>query len=243
MLQKNLHIKEWGVGNSKTAVLIHGIASSSITWNKVAERLAELGYHVYAPDLAGHGKSSRFGSYSVKTWGEDSLSLLPRNPDLAIGHSLGGLVLANIHHILKPQKTVFVDPAFYLPIKPISKLVHGVLIIDSVFKRIFSTNETLIRKHNPLWSDEAISDEALTVSQWDYRTIHGIMPTKKIMNTFFQNPGESLILIAHKSILVPKIFVNKIIRQNIQVKRMTGSGHTIHRDKFTDFMREIITFT
>ncbi len=80
-------------GSGPVLVLIHGITSSSATWERVMPRLAER-FTVIAPDLAGHGESAKpKGDYSL---GAHASSLRDLLLDLGheratfVGHSLGG---------------------------------------------------------------------------------------------------------------------------------------------------------
>jgi pimeloyl-ACP methyl ester carboxylesterase len=80
-------------GNGPLLVLLHGIAGSSATWEDVIPRLS--GRHtVIAPDLLGHGDSSKpRGDYSLGAYANlirDLLGALGEERGTIIGHSLGG---------------------------------------------------------------------------------------------------------------------------------------------------------
>jgi pimeloyl-ACP methyl ester carboxylesterase len=74
-------------------VLIHGITSSSATWDPVIPALAEHA-HVIAPDLLGHGDSDKpRGDYSLGAFASglrDMLEHLGHERVTIVGHSLGG---------------------------------------------------------------------------------------------------------------------------------------------------------
>jgi pimeloyl-ACP methyl ester carboxylesterase len=80
-------------GSGPPILLIHGITSSSATWNKVGPMLAER-HTVLAPDLIGHGQSAKpKGDYSMGAFasGVRDLALaLEIGPATIVGHSLGG---------------------------------------------------------------------------------------------------------------------------------------------------------
>ncbi|HKF75421.1 MAG TPA: alpha/beta fold hydrolase [Candidatus Dormibacteraeota bacterium] len=105
-----LHVREWGTGD-RIAVLIHGITSDSGGWWRLGRDLAARGYRVLAPDLRGHGLSPR-GPYGPEAWAGDVLESVPARPDLALGHSLGGLVMAVAVDRLEPARAVYEDPAW-----------------------------------------------------------------------------------------------------------------------------------
>jgi pimeloyl-ACP methyl ester carboxylesterase len=74
-------------------VLIHGITSSSATWDPVIPALAERA-HVIAPDLYGHGASDvPHADYSLggfATQVRDLMDTLGHEHATIVGHSLGG---------------------------------------------------------------------------------------------------------------------------------------------------------
>jgi pimeloyl-ACP methyl ester carboxylesterase len=236
MTNPEIHVREWGYGNPKTAILIHGIAASSLTWNKVAHELVKRGYHVFAPDLYGHGDSKHNVVYNIRSWSNSVVNSVPKNPDLAIGHSLGGLILAYCHYRLLPKNTVFVDPAFYIPFRQLGKMLNKALL------RFFALSEKTIRKRNPLWTEEEILIERDTLEKWDKQTISGLPYTHRIVSKYLKAPGKAIVLTAQRSFLVPRFYIKRLSHASIQVKRIIGAGHTIHRDKFNEFMDEIYSF-
>jgi pimeloyl-ACP methyl ester carboxylesterase len=81
------------MGSGPPVLLVHGITSSSRTWKSVMPRLAEK-YTVIAPDLLGHGRSSKpQGDYSLGAYASgmrDLLVALDVPKATVVGHSLGG---------------------------------------------------------------------------------------------------------------------------------------------------------
>jgi 2-hydroxy-6-oxonona-2,4-dienedioate hydrolase len=51
---------EAGAGG-KTMLLLHGLTSRADRWTGCIEALAAAGYHVFAPDLPGHGFATKAG--------------------------------------------------------------------------------------------------------------------------------------------------------------------------------------
>lgn len=43
---------EWGSGR-EVIILLHDSAEAGMLWAPVAQRLADLGYHIFAPDMRG----------------------------------------------------------------------------------------------------------------------------------------------------------------------------------------------
>ncbi|MEZ5167706.1 MAG: alpha/beta fold hydrolase [Acidimicrobiales bacterium] len=80
-------------GRGEAIVLLHGLAGSSRTWNRVIPRLAEQ-YDVIAPDLLGHGESAKpMGDYSLGAMASglrDLIALLDVERATFVGQSFGG---------------------------------------------------------------------------------------------------------------------------------------------------------
>jgi len=80
-------------GSGPVIVLVHGITSSSATWERVMPALAER-HTVIAPDLLGHGKSAKpRGDYSLGAYASgirDLFVALGHERATFVGHSLGG---------------------------------------------------------------------------------------------------------------------------------------------------------
>ncbi|TCK24763.1 alpha/beta fold hydrolase [Pseudonocardia endophytica] len=83
-------------------VLLHGLASSALTWEAVLPLLGRH-CHVIAPDLLGHGRSAKPGSgdYSLGAYAaevRDLLLVLGLDRATVIGHSFGGGVAMQYAH-------------------------------------------------------------------------------------------------------------------------------------------------
>lgn len=80
-------------GRGEALLLVHGMAGSSVTWREIAPRLADK-YRVIAPDLLGHGNSSKprtdysLGAFAVGL--RDLLDELGVESATVVGHSMGG---------------------------------------------------------------------------------------------------------------------------------------------------------
>jgi pimeloyl-ACP methyl ester carboxylesterase len=98
-------------------LLVHGWTCDSHDWCFQLEELTTR-HRVIAVDLRGHGRSSTPSSgYDPHTLAADLAALLTRlgvDPVVAVGHSLGGLVVAAlaVEHPDTVRATVAVDPAY-----------------------------------------------------------------------------------------------------------------------------------
>jgi pimeloyl-ACP methyl ester carboxylesterase len=87
----------WGDPAAPPVVLVHGAYDHGRAWDGIAPRLVDLGLHVVAIDVRGHGDSGRLSSgmaWSVCTIDLCELARVlapaPGTPIGMIGHSMGG---------------------------------------------------------------------------------------------------------------------------------------------------------
>jgi pimeloyl-ACP methyl ester carboxylesterase len=91
-----LHYVDWGNTDKPPLLLIHGGRDHARNWDWVAQALRD-DYHVFCPDLRGHGDSQWAvgGSYAMVDYVLDVAQLLNALqvfPITIIGHSLGGSI-------------------------------------------------------------------------------------------------------------------------------------------------------
>src|SRR5579859_4812705 len=88
----DIHYESTGTGPA--VLLLHGLGSSGRDWEYQIPSLT--GYRVIAPDLRGHGRSSKPGGrYSIAGFAADMAGLLRAlgaRPAHVVGLSLGGAV-------------------------------------------------------------------------------------------------------------------------------------------------------
>jgi pimeloyl-ACP methyl ester carboxylesterase len=101
-------------GSGPVVVLVHGITSSSATWERVMPYLADR-FTVIAPDLAGHGESAKpRGDYSLGAHASslrDLLLTLGHERATFVGHSLGGGIVMQFSYQFpeRCERLVLVD--------------------------------------------------------------------------------------------------------------------------------------
>jgi pimeloyl-ACP methyl ester carboxylesterase len=221
-----LNVREWGTGE-RVAVLIHGISSDSSSWRRLGPELAARGYRALAPDLRGHGLSPR-GAYSPQSWAADVLESVPARPDLALGHSLGGMILAVAVERLRPERAIYEDPAWHL-----TQERHEVGSRGFVAQKSWGRDEVV--RANPRWSPEDIDAKIGALDRWDPDTaVHNGAP-------WDHRPGApvvpSLVLLADPSQLIPPADAERLRRAGFEVRVVSGAGHSIHRDDYEGFVR------
>jgi pimeloyl-ACP methyl ester carboxylesterase len=105
-------------GGGIPLVLVHGLADRGESWAPMMKRLKRAGFHVYAPDLLGYGRSPKPGDsdYSIATQEQfvadfiQSIGL--QKPDVG-GWSMGGWVVLKLalDHPEMVDRVVVYDPA------------------------------------------------------------------------------------------------------------------------------------
>ncbi|MGG7574482.1 alpha/beta fold hydrolase [Streptomyces sirii] len=224
-----LHTHEWGAGE-RIAVLVHGMMSDHRTWRRVGPALAERGYRVIAVDLRGHGRSPR-GEYGAELYADDLVETLPAAPEVAIGHSLGGLALSLAVERLRPRRVVYSEPAWSLgrveqPVDP------------AVFVTFKTAHRTMVRSFNPRWDDIDVDIELATVADWDTGTALALSAERLQDRTPEKPVVPSLVQIAGEGFLFPDgaAAAADLTDRGFEVRTVPGAGHTIHRDDFDGFL-------
>ena len=101
-------------GSGPAIVLVHGITSTSATWERVMPYLATR-FTVIAPDLLGHGQSAKpRGDYSLGAYASgvrDLMVTLGHESATFVGHSFGGGVVMQLAYQFpeRCERLVLVD--------------------------------------------------------------------------------------------------------------------------------------
>lgn len=94
-----VHYQEAGSPGSPAVILIHGFTASTLVWSEVLLPIAESGFHVIAPDLAGFGFSEKpqGAEYTIEWHARLIVGLMDRlgiESANLVGNSYGGAVAA-----------------------------------------------------------------------------------------------------------------------------------------------------
>ena len=118
-----LEIIEQGAGNADRLLLVHGFGGSKEDFTHYLPRLGATGWHVVAPDLRGHGGSSKpqdEAAYSLEQLADDINALLDAlgwDTAVVLGHSMGGMVV-QVFVLSQPARVralVLMDTSHKLP--------------------------------------------------------------------------------------------------------------------------------
>jgi len=251
-----LRLLEWGT-TGRTIVLLHGITSSARTWWRVGPALAIAGYHVYAPDMPGHGLTARpeGGVYTFEQTARTiaaAIEKLGLQSPLLLGHSWGGLIALLIAtmpaHKIAPERLILVDPPLQLSSESAEtaapQFAQGI-----GEKRTAATIAHYLMK-NPRWELSDAYWKAEAMEQCDPNAPHAF---------FLQNaPWDLTPLLAKTS--MPLLLLGAdpqytmlsepVLSESRQIRNtddrsleiIPGSSHNMHRDSFAPFTDTILRF-
>ncbi|WP_243064026.1 alpha/beta fold hydrolase [Humibacter sp. RRB41] len=227
-----LFTREWGTGD-RVAVLVHGLFSSSRSWRSLGPALADRGYRVVAVDLPGHGRSPRARSYSLEQIVRSIAGAVPRRPELAIGHSLGGIALSRLVDLMLPRRAVYIDPAFLGTRLPWWQRLGAPLL----FRSLLSRKPAAIAASNPRWNDADVAIEAGDYAAFDRRFLSRFGDGKSMpLSPPERMAVPSLLMLADKSRLVSPVVAERMRALGFEVRVVPGAGHMVHRDDFDGFV-------
>lgn len=228
-----LYTREWGTGD-RHAVLVHGVMSDSRNWRRVGPVLADRGYHVVAVDLRGHGHSPRTEEYTAELMAGDIVDTVPYAPELVMGHSLGGLTVSLAVDRLRPDRAVYVDPAFSCPAANWFQL----LLAPAFLKTLARQSAARIAKRNPRWDPADVAIEVETFKSFDRAAIPAVL-APHTMRAPQHMSVPSLVMLADNSHLVKPDTAESLRENGFEVRVVPGSGHVINRDDHDGFMRAL----
>ena len=106
---------EWGDPSLPTLVCLHGVTAHGERFKQLAEERWAKGFHVLAPDLRGHGRSSWEPPWTFAQHVEDLAETFPK-PCNWLGHSFGGRLVVELA-ARRPElvsRAVLLDPALHV---------------------------------------------------------------------------------------------------------------------------------
>lgn len=218
-----LHIEHWGSGD-RVAVLLHGITADSSSWWRAGPELARHGYRVIAPDLPGHGRSTRWSAYSLESMTDAVIAALPERPALAMGHSLGALLLARAESRIRPDRVVYEDPAW---------APSGGTAMADVFRAQKGWSLEQIQAALPRWEAQAHRHKLAALARWDPATLAvtdgfaGYEPSPPT--------APALVVLADPSAVIPPQRAEDLRGRGFEVRVVPGTGHVIHNEDFDGF--------
>lgn len=246
----------WGDPDaSRHALLVHGLGSSAALMWQIGDALATAGWRATAVDLRGHGDAPRALDYTIAAYAADIATTHPGRPtpiessestarwDAVIAHSLGcaASTVAAASDPSWAKQLVFIDPAILVDGKDAG-------IVRRSQERAFSDNRIeTVREDHPRWHEQenelkveairrasrwAIEQTSEQNQPWDVRAdaarlaipTHIIGADPEVYSLFTGETADAVLA----------------ANTNITMSVVTGAGHSPHRDKPAETIRQLL---
>ena len=221
-----LNVRTWGSGPRK-ALLVHGYTDDAETWWRVGPAIADLGFTVLAPDLRGHGDSPRCHSYGLEDFALDLVESLPAEADLAIGHSLGALVLGLAAPRLRPGRVVYLDPAW---LRARGEVDLGGALPSSPAELSVGTSEWCAQDVAVDLASNGRTDPAVGLA-----LVADLAPDEHVVPPPALHPG-TVVLVPERAPSLPIEAHGALAALGYELLTQKGVAHVMHRDDFDGFM-------
>jgi pimeloyl-ACP methyl ester carboxylesterase len=205
---------------------------SAQQFRQVGPALAERGYRAIAVDLPGHGHSPAAPQATPNSFAESVTETVGTTPALAVGHSLGAVVLAAALPVLRPARAVYVDVPFS----------GGGPAADDLLSRFTAAKarRTLeqLRYRKPNWSEEDRLVEAEAAQQFDPATA-AALETAYAKHPLPSPPSTStpsLLIRADPSDYVSAGRAADLQTLGFEVRSIPGAGHCVWYDHLDAFL-------
>lgn len=236
------------------AVLVHGVTGWHRTWWRVGPALAERGWRVVAVDQRGHGRSPRIsGAVTIDDAAEDLEAAIERHAspsiDLLVGHSLGAMVSMRLA-LRRPgiaRRLVLEDPPSIDRAAPPDEEFYA--SIRNGVRAARDAPEAEVERgltEHPRWLEE---DARQDVEGRALADAEGIVAS-------LRHPRPFAVVEAAADLVIPTLFLladdersvllgpaRDRLRETLPAAsriREFDSGHTIHRDRFDEYLAAIL---
>ncbi|WP_327634809.1 alpha/beta fold hydrolase [Kribbella sp. NBC_00482] len=221
----------WGSGD-RVALLIHGMLGAASQYHEVGPALAARGYRAVAIDLPGHGDAPRAPDATMELFVDAVLSVVDTPPALAIGHSLGAIVLSDALARLRPSRAVYVDVPLSDPSAdppaPAAELRERFTT-----SRAARTVERLATRTG--WSAADCRVEAEAAARFDVET--AVALERSYVGQAVKRPVvPSIVVRADPSRYVSARRARELEELGFWVRSVPGAGHSVWYGHLDEFM-------
>jgi pimeloyl-ACP methyl ester carboxylesterase len=245
--------RAWGRPEHPPLVLIHGITSSSLSWNRVGPALADR-FHVVAVDLKGHGDSDRpptgYRHQDQAAEVAGLIAALDLGRPAVVGHSWGGavaLVLATSTDLV--SRLVLEDPALgFARAEPAGTAERRSQFVASVGLDRERAEAFAEASRMPGWTDEDVAARVDAAMKGSPVAVRAVLD----QNDPWERRAElaalrcpTLLLRAEPErggIVGPDVVAAAEANPNVRVVTVPGADHGIHRTQYERFMAEVRAF-
>lgn len=252
-----LAIHEWSPahddGRVRTAVLVHGITGWWKTWWRVGPALAERGWRVIAVDQRAHGRSDAGDIATIDDLVDDLEAAIETHAsppiDALVGHSLGAVVAQRLVH-RRPdiaRRVVLEDP-------PGIVRTDDTEFQDRLRAEVAAARERPdeeVRRElaeNPSWLEEDarqdVEGRALCRDDVIIASIRRGRPVEVAdLAAEIETPARYILATPDRSVMPddPRRRMLERLPAGSDVVVLEG-GHTLHRDRYDDYLAAVLEF-
>lgn len=260
----SIRVRYATAGEGPPVLMVHGLATSMITWCRNVEAVAGAGFQAIAIDLPGYGGSEVAGhrGYSPESAAEfliDFADEMGIERFSVVGNSAGGLVagVTALHYPDRVEKVALVGSAglgkrVSWPLRLISIPVVGELVYkpqmiskEALIKRIFYRPPDFLEEIIPEMVRVRCLPHGPHVMLQSVRSglnLLGLRPEHQILNRLGQLNGRLLAVWGEEDLVIPPISVEDVlsVAPASTVHVMPECGHWPHMEKPEEF-NEILT--
>jgi pimeloyl-ACP methyl ester carboxylesterase len=230
-----LHTREWGSGD-RVAVLVHGMMGESRQFWEVGPALADRGFRAIAVDLPGHGHSGPCLSGGLGAYAERLVESVPGKPELALGHSLGAMVVAAAVPRLQPGRVVYVDVPFQA-LDADGQRQDGTMLAASFEESRAERTAARLAETRPWWKSGDCEVEEEAARLFDVPTAVALeLATDGQAIAAPSTSVPSLLIHAHPSAFVSSQRIAELRGLGFEVRGVEGAGHSVWYGFFDEFM-------
>ena len=248
-----LAYREWGDAGLPPMILVHGITSSSLSWWRVAERLAGR-YRVIATDNRGHGNSEApERGYRFDDQAEDTAQLMASlgiERAVVMGHSWGGAIavaLAAGKAGGLVERLVLEDPLVGLSAERAASVGDGyVAQVGLTREEALAQLPGVIR---PGWTEEDAAGKLFSMVRGHKHAVRAVFDENggsDLRPRYAELRCPTLMVLAAPALggIVPDATLAEIKRLNpsLRVTVVDGADHNVHRTKFDQFVTTLEPF-
>lgn len=250
-----IHVSDWGNPDAaRTVMCVHGLTRNAQDFNLLAHTLADAGYRVLAPSMAGRGNSAWLADpmgYTYPAYVADCLAVMDnfhlRQVDW-VGTSMGGIIGMMLEaQTSRIRKLVLNDVGIHLSAAALKRIYDYVLAMPTAFESREAA-ETYMRQNFASWGIAEPAHWAMLVEhslqlhaeKWRYACDPRILEPLRAFSENFTQVADSdlsplweevkiptLILHGAQSDILTPATINAMRASNPRVRAITfeGVGH------------------
>ena len=259
-----VHYAEAGEGPA--VLLVHGLGSSLITWDRNMGPLAEAGYRVIAVDLPGHGDSDKprdlsYDPGAAPTFLKSFLAAVGVERATVVGNSAGGLLVAMfaLAHPEFVDKVVLVSSGGLGPeVSWFLRLLSVPVLGEVLYQPRLDRNNDIVKRmfyNPPSFLDDLLpeiqrvrnlpgSRYAAIQSIRSSINLLGLRKERNILHDLKQLTAPLMIIWGQEDIIIPASHADLVLQElpRSVVHILSECGHWPHMEKFDEFNAHLLRF-